>query len=119
MRSNEHDKDFVERSRLGTCGIDVRTGAFGTSAMLVSSDFEAAATVVGAGTLTDAPTTGSVSTGTLNAAGLAAISTTGITQLRFAFAIDDDDDGSSDAMRYGSGDHADPTFRPQLVVTYQ
>jgi hypothetical protein len=103
---------------LGACAIDVQTGAFGGNAALAASDFQAAATVVGAGTLGNATTNGTWSTGALNAAGLAAIATTGLTQLRVAFTLDDNDNNVSDSLRYATGEDANPTRRPQLVVTY-
>jgi hypothetical protein len=103
---------------LGACTFDVQTGVFGVDAVLQASDFQAAATVAGAGTLSDAPLTGDWSTGAVGAAGLAAINTTGRTQVRIAFTLDDNDNGIADRMRYASGDDAITTNRPELVVTY-
>jgi uncharacterized delta-60 repeat protein len=104
---------------LGACGIDVRTGGFGGNVALQASDFEAPATVAAAGTLGNAPANGDVSVGTLGAAGRAAINRTGRTQLRLAFALDDNDNAVADRIRYASGDQADPSLRPELVVQFQ
>jgi hypothetical protein len=38
--------------------------------------------------------------------------------MRVGFALDDNEDGGSDSLLFASGDHADPSFRAQLVVTY-
>lgn len=103
----------------GTCWADVRTGGFSGSTALENGDFEAAATAVQAASLSNAASDGDWSEGTLNGAGLAAISKTGTTQLRVYFALDDDDDRSDDYLGYSSGDDGTAANRPQLVVTYQ
>ena len=59
------------------------------------------------------------SEGSLSAAGLAALSKTGTTQLRVYFALDDNDDKGNDYIGYYSGDNSNSANRPQLVVTYQ
>jgi uncharacterized delta-60 repeat protein len=103
---------------LGQCRIDVQTGAFGGNAALELGDFQAVATAAAAGTLSNALRNGDWSTGTLSAAGLAAINRTGRTQLRLAFEVHDNGNRISDRILYGSGDQADPTLRPELQVTY-
>jgi uncharacterized repeat protein (TIGR03806 family) len=102
----------------GACLVDVRTGGFGDSTVLEAGDFEAPATVSASAALTAAPANGDWSTGTLNAAGVSAIDTAGTTQLRIAFTLDDDDDGTADRITYSAGDVPDPTVGPELVVTY-
>ena len=62
---------------------------------------------------------GNWSTGSLNAAGLAAISKTGTTQLRVYFAIDNDNNRRADYIGYYAGDNSTSANRPQLVVAYQ
>lgn len=57
--------------------------------------------------------------GSLDAAGLAAISKTGTTQLRVYFAIDNDNNRRADYIGYYAGDNSTSASRPQLVVTYQ
>ncbi len=102
----------------GACQIDVVNGSFGGSATLVSADFQAAATVTGAGTLSNPATNGAASTGTLNAAGLAAVNKTGRTQLRLAFTLDDNDDSGADYVGLYSGDNATAGNRPTLTIVY-
>ena len=103
---------------LGNCLVDVQTGGFGGSTVLDKSDFQASATAVGAATMTNAPANLDVSEGTFNGAGLAAINVNGTTQTRVYFSIDDNNDGGNDYMGYYSGDNANASRRPQLVVTY-
>jgi hypothetical protein len=103
----------------GTCRIDVHTSFFGDGAALVPSDFEAPATASAAGVLGNAPANGSLSVGDLGLAGRAAIDRAGTTQLRLAFDLGDDGDGIADRMRYVAGDVADPSLRPELLITYQ
>ena len=76
---------------LGPCWIDVETGPFGGNAALEASDFQAAATVVRAGRLSNAARKGDWSTAALGAGGLAAINKAGTTQLRLGFEPDDKD----------------------------
>jgi carboxypeptidase T len=102
----------------GTCWADVQTGGFSGSTALETGDFQATATAVQAASLSNAPSNGSWSEGSLNAAGLAAINKTGTTQLRVYFNLDDNDDGGNDYIGYYSGE-ASSSRRPQLVVTYQ
>jgi hypothetical protein len=102
----------------GTCQLDIVTGAFGGANALAASDFEAAATATGVGSMSNPPSNGSASTGSLNASGLAAINKTGRTQLRIYFTLDDNDDGGSDYMGFYSGDNATASNRPTLSVTY-
>jgi hypothetical protein len=61
---------------------------------------------------------GSQSIGALNAAGRAAINKTGITQMRVYFAVDDNDDGGSDAIGFYSAENSTAANRPVLEVTY-
>jgi hypothetical protein len=103
----------------GTCWADVQTGSFSGSTTLQTSDFQATATAVQAASLSNATANGSWSEGNLNAAGLAAISKTGTTQLRVYFNLDDNDDTGNDYIGYYSGDNTTAANRPQLVVTYQ
>jgi hypothetical protein len=101
----------------GAALVDVATGSFGGSAALVASDFEASATAGGAAALSNAVANQAWSEAALNAAGLAAINISGRTQVRAAFEVGDNDNGSEDSIAYYSGESA--SRRPQLVVTYQ
>ncbi len=103
----------------GTCWVDVANGGFSGSTALAAGDFQAAATAVQAASLTNAANNGDWSTGSLNAAGLAALNKTGTTQLRVYFNLDDNDDTGNDYIGYYSGDNTTAANRPQLVVTYQ
>jgi hypothetical protein len=103
---------------LGPCWIDVETGPFGGNAALEASDFQAAATVARAGTLSNALRKGDWSTGALGAEGLAAINKAGTTQLRLGFERDDNDNRKQDTMGWLSGNRQNPAVRPELVVTY-
>jgi serine protease AprX len=103
----------------GTCWVDVQTGGFSGSTTLQTGDFQAAATAVQATILTNAASNGTWSEGSLNAAGLAAITKTGTTQLRVYFSLDDNNDSGTDYIGYYSGENATAANRPQLVVTYQ
>jgi carboxypeptidase T len=103
----------------GTCWADVQPGGLSGSTALQTGDFQAAATAVQAASLSNAASNGSWSEGILNAAGLAAISKTGTTQVRVWFNLDDNDDGGNDYIGYYSGENSTAANRPQLVVTYQ
>jgi hypothetical protein len=103
----------------GTCWADVQTGGFSGSTTLQTGDFQAAATVVQAASMSNATSNGAFSEGSLNAAGLAAINKTGTTQLRVYFNLGDNDDGGNDYIGWYSGDNGTAANRPQLVVTYQ
>ena len=108
-RSDQRDGLFLRRDRdqHGGRGAEFERG------------FGHAATAVQAASLSNAASNGSWSEGSLNAAGLAAISKTGTTQLRVYFNLDDNDDGGNDYIGYYSGDNSTSANRPQLVVTYQ
>ncbi len=103
----------------GACRIDVQTGGFGGDVALAASDFQASATAVAAGTLSNAPSNGDWSEGLLDAAGLAAIDPDGITQMRIYFDLDDNDDNGNDFIGYYSGDHSNADNHPRLVISYQ
>ena len=89
------------------------------TASCTAKALQAAATAVQAASLGNAVNNGDWSTGSLNAAGLAAINKTGTTQLRVYFNLDDNDDTGNDYIGYYSGDNTTAANRPQLVVTYQ
>ncbi len=102
----------------GSLRADIRSGGFGGNPALEDSDFEAPATATAVATLSAAAADGDLSTGALDAAGLAAINLTGVTQLRLAFDIDDNDDDGNDYISYFSGESSVPANVPHLVVTY-
>ena len=49
----------------------------------------------------------------------AAINTTGKTQLRIYFVVDDNDNGVTDYIGFYSSDNSDPESHPQLVIKYE
>ncbi len=101
----------------GTCTVDISNG-FGGSTAFANGDFQAVAVAGGVTTLSHPTSNGAFATGALNSAGLAAVSTTGVTQFRFYMTLDDNDDLGSDYMGFYSGEAASGN-RPELVVTYQ
>ncbi len=104
---------------LGSCLVDIHSTGFGGSTAFATSDWQVAATATGVATMSNAAANGDWSEGTLNAAGRAAVNTSGTTQLRVAFSVDDNDDNGYDYMGFYSGENATANNRPQLVITYQ
>ena len=102
----------------GSCTVDISSTGFGGSTTFANSDWQAAATATNVGTLSTPASNGSASTATLSAAGLAAISKTGTTQLRFTFTLDDNDDLGYDYIGFYAGENATTANKPQLTVTY-
>jgi hypothetical protein len=98
--------------------VDIRNGFFGTAATLANADFEAAATATAVASLSNPTANGSASTGTLSAAGLAAISKTGTTQLKLYFTTDDNDNNAYDYIGFYGGEAATAANRPTLTITY-
>jgi hypothetical protein len=103
----------------GACWVDVQTEGFSGSTSLQTTDFQAAATVVQAASLSNAAANGVWSKASLGAAGMTAVSKAGTTQFRVYFAVDDNDNGRNDYITYYSGESSTATNRPQLVVTYR
>ncbi len=101
-------------SGFGTAWVDARNGSFGASALEIA-DFQEAATAAQAGSLAGA---GATTTAALGAAGQAAVSKTGRTQLRIYFTLDDDNDNRDDYLGFYSGDNATAANRPTLSVQY-
>src|SRR6185369_14510631 len=102
----------------GSCVVDIVTGGFGGSTAFAFADWQAAPTASSVATMSNPTADGSASTGTLNAAGLAAINKTGKTQLRLTFTLDDNDDLGYDYIGFFSGENATASNKPQLTVTY-
>ncbi len=102
----------------GALQVDVQTGGFGGNVALEAGDFQAAATAVGVATMTAVSTNGQVSSGSFDAAGLAAVNMTGTTQVRLSFSRDDNDDGGNDYVGFYSGSNGTSGNHPRLIVTY-
>jgi hypothetical protein len=102
----------------GSCTVDISSGGFGGSTTFAFADWQAAATASNVATMSNPTANGSASTGALNAAGLAAISKTGTTQLRLTFTLDDNDDLGFDYIGFFAGENATASNKPQLTVIY-
>jgi serine protease AprX len=102
----------------GSCTVDIVTGGYGGSTAFATTDWQAAATASGVATMSNPASNGAASTGTLSAAGIAAINKTGSTQLRLFFTLDDNDDLGYDYIGFYAGENATQTNRPSLTVTY-
>jgi serine protease AprX len=103
----------------GSCVADIVTGGFGGSTAFAIGDWQAAATATSVATMSNPTANGSASTGSLNAAGLAAVNKTGSTQLRVYCTLGDNDDLGYDYIGFFPGETATVNNRPQLTVTYQ
>jgi hypothetical protein len=103
----------------GPCIADISSGGFGGSAAFAFSDWEAAATATNAVTLSTPASNGSASSGTLSAAGRAAVNKTGRTQARVYCTLGDNDDLGYDYIGFYPGENATQANKPQLIVTYQ
>lgn len=84
---------------------------------LQGSDFQAPATLTAIGTIQNNPTAGWY-WAMLDPSAFAYISRTGVTQLRLAFQLDDNDDLDADFMAFFSGDADDQAVRPHLLIEY-
>jgi subtilisin family serine protease len=102
----------------GSCVADIVTGGFGGSTAFANADWQAAATATNVATMSNPTANGAASTGTLSAAGLAAINKTGTTQLRIGFTTDDNNNLAYDYIGFFSGENGTVANKPQLTVTY-
>jgi WD40-like Beta Propeller Repeat len=97
--------------------VDIRYGPFSGANALQVTDFQAAASRNGVGTIVNAPTNNWYSS-RLRAAAFPYINLVGITQLRLRFQVDDNDNLTADTLRFYSGDYGDLAFRPRLEIQY-
>ncbi len=102
----------------GTLYADVKTGYYGAGVALAANDFQAASTTAMSAVMSVATPASPWSTGSLDSAGMAAISLNSTTQVKLYFSTDDNDDMSADYMTFCSGNHATPTYRPYIVIFY-
>ena len=91
-------------------------GPFGINALQVS-DFQAP-TGLGSAAIVQNNPVGGWYWAVLNPAAFAYINKTGVTQMRLAFQLDDNDDLSADYLTFYSGDAEDQALRPHLMVEY-
>ncbi len=108
---------------LAPCKIDVKLGAFGSSAVLEPMDFEAPASASAVSPFGYASLSGEWSEANLlydanpNLPPPHRVNETGLTQIRIFCTVGDDDDARDDLMQYFAG-NTPPSHRPQLIVTY-
>ncbi|GEM_PF-1615567 len=95
--------------------VDIRKGAFGTSA-LQKTDFQAAASRNQVGKILNAPVANWFKS-LLNKVAFPYINKTGITQFRLRFKLDDNNDNGADYLKFFSG-NALAASRPQLIIEY-
>lgn len=104
---------------LGNLWLDVRKGIFSNAATLQLRDFNALTTTVKAGSFSKTPVNGWYSI-SLNTAGRSSINTTtlssGLTQLRLYFAIDDNNNHTADFIQFFSSNSL--SNKPILTITY-
>ncbi|MGE5252271.1 MAG: hypothetical protein ACM3QS_18875, partial [Bacteroidota bacterium] len=101
----------------GNIRVDVRRGAFATTAALEIQDFQATANQNAAIVIKNNPVNGWYSN-TMGAASFVYINKTGLTQFRLRFAKDDNDDMSADYLKFHSGNSLTAAYRPALIIQY-
>ena len=110
----------VGTNPFGTHGamlVDLANPYFGATGGLAPSDFEASPTYLDAAGCSSTPTAGWYSCN-LYPASWGFLNTSGENQLRLYFTLDDNDDGSSDMLRFFSGNYTNAAYRPVLVINY-
>jgi fibronectin type 3 domain-containing protein len=101
----------------GTLWAAVRKGYFGTSIGLQASDFQASASASSAAKFVPIPST-KWYRARMKSSTLVYIDRAGFTQFRLCFSLDDNDDNSSDFIKFFSGNEANKASRPKLEVFY-
>jgi hypothetical protein len=97
--------------------VDICKPYFGSEIGLAASDFQATADKSSVGTFGSTPSAGWYSV-TLNSTAHPYINTTGTTQFRLRFQLDDDNDNVADYMKFFSGDYTTISSRPLLIIQY-
>jgi uncharacterized delta-60 repeat protein len=100
----------------GNLLLEIRNGLFSNDLDLTLNDFAAPASSVTAETFTTS--TYVWYTANLGSSNLGLVNKYGITQFRLRFDLDDNDDLSSDYLKFFSGDATYEADYPQLIVTY-
>lgn len=101
----------------GNFWVDMKTGSFSDNSVLQLNDFKAAPSKSLAGKILNTPVSG-VYTMTLPSANLTYLNKAGLTQFRFRFNLDDNDDGGDDIVNFFSGNHTTADYKPRLIVKY-
>ncbi|MGE5251350.1 MAG: choice-of-anchor Q domain-containing protein, partial [Bacteroidota bacterium] len=101
----------------GSLLVDVRKGVFSDDAALQIQDFQAPSSQDAVMTILNKPINGWYTRG-MGLGGFAYINKAGPTQFRLRFAVDDNDDGAADYIKFYSGNVTMLAYRPQLIITY-
>ncbi len=96
---------------------DIRKSYFGTASTLIGSDFQAPPSLMTAGGFLSKPIN-SWYYAVLNTDASALVNKIGLTQFRFRFAKDDNDDNGSDYLAFSSGNSSSASARPTLLIEY-
>jgi hypothetical protein len=97
--------------------VDAIMGSFSGNAAVQLTDFRAAASRANAGGIPNLPVNNWY-TKTWTGIILPYINTSGLTQLRLRFQLDDDNNSTADYIAFFSGDYGVAADRPQLVIEY-
>ncbi|MBV6396460.1 MAG: hypothetical protein HFACDABA_02058 [Anaerolineales bacterium] len=102
----------------GNLQVDIASPFFGPEIFLKPGDFEAAASAANVGIFNPVPQPGNWYAAALEPAAFAHVNLFGSTQLRARFSLDDNDDLGADLVRFFSGNHFMPAYRPTLIIEY-
>jgi predicted outer membrane repeat protein len=105
-------------SSMGNIIVDIRKGGFSSNVALQNADFQAAASKVGAMTMTNSPSGTGWYAQNLASPNFVYINRAGVTQFRLRFATDDNNNHVADYLTFYSGNYGTASSRPQLVVAY-
>ena len=101
----------------GPLQMQLKQPYFGASPALELDDFSDAIGLVSAGNIGKTPV-GSAYTGVFGPAALSSINTTGLTQIRLSFYVEDNNDKGADYIAFYSGDATTISYRPVLSILY-
>jgi hypothetical protein len=102
---------------LGGLKVDMRKPFFGANDTLLVGDFQALAGKSSVATFGATPVNNWYSA-VLNVTGGTYINRSGSTQFRLSFARDDNDNNAADYMKFFSGNYANASAKPMLVIEY-
>jgi hypothetical protein len=104
-------------STFGWLWLDIRQPFFGSNIGLALNDFQIAANVTKVGAMRTTTVNGWYIS-RIRDTGYPYINKDGTTQLRLYFAMDDNDNGIADYLKFRSGNYAQAAYRPTLVIEY-
>lgn len=102
----------------GNLNVDIVSPYFGIEMALKNTDFQAAADASNVGIFNTIPLPGNWFQAVLDPAAFPFLSTTGPTQFRVHFTLDDNNNRRSDLIRFFSGNSLLAANRPVLIVEY-